>query len=47
MPSNDYWVDISGILGIQRAMLNAGSSVNDGNFLALDKSFLLVEDLIS
>lgn len=38
MPSNDYWVDISGILGIQRAMLNAGSSVNDGNFLALDNA---------
>lgn len=31
-----YWVDISGILGIQRALLNVGSTVNDANFNALD-----------
>jgi hypothetical protein len=36
--SNSYWVDISGILGIQRAMLNAGSSANDANFNALDSA---------
>ena len=36
--NNGYWVDISGILGIQRAMLNVGSSENDANFLALDNA---------
>ena len=36
MAQNNYWVDISGILGIQRAMLNAGSTINDANFNNLD-----------
>ena len=35
MPNN-YWVDISGILGIQRSLLNVGSNVNDANFNNLD-----------
>jgi hypothetical protein len=33
-----YWVDISGILGIQRALLNVGSDVNDGNFNSLNNA---------
>ena len=32
----NYWVDISGILGIQRSLLNVNSSANDTNFNNLD-----------
>ena len=28
----NYWVDISGILGIQRSLLNVGSNINDAHF---------------
>lgn len=40
-----YWVDISGILGIQRALLK--SNVNDTNFNELDKAVDLANNNIS